>query len=195
MKFTDIDIDMADRNKLLSLIQYVDASMVNKESNIIKKHNVGIYLQEIPTFLDTNLSTIDYNDTGQYGYFKLDVLNNSIYESVKDEAHLDKLLATEPDWDLLLDANIVPSLFQIGRHYDMLVKWKPRSINQLAMFIAMIRPSKKHLLDCNNWNEVEREIWEKPIESDNEAVAYFKKSHSIAYANVLRIQLNLINNL
>lgn len=191
MKFTDIDIDMADRNKLLSLIQYVDASMINKESNIIKKHNVGIYLQEIPTFLDTSLSSIDYNDTGQYGYFKLDVLNNSIYESVKDEAQLDRLLATEPDWDLLLDANIVPSLFQIGRHYYMLCKWKPKSILQLAMFIAMIRPSKKHLLNCNSWDEVEKEIWIPP-EDTNEA--YFKKSHSIAYANVLRVQMNLINN-
>ena len=50
MKYTDIDIDMADRTKLLAHIKYTDASMINPESHIIKRHNVGIYVQEIPTF-------------------------------------------------------------------------------------------------------------------------------------------------
>lgn len=190
MKYTDIDIDMADRTKLLAHIKYTDASMINPESHIIKKHNVGIYVQEIPTFLDTNLATIDYKVAGEYGYFKLDVLNNSIYEMVKDEAHLDKLMSIEPDWDILLNRDIVSNLFQIGRHYETVSRWKPKSINQLAMFIAMIRPSKKYLLDYNTWDDVEKEIWDVPVNN----ASYFKKSHSIAYANVIRIQLNLLNN-
>lgn len=188
MKHTDIDIDVADREELLSHLNYIDASIIN--DNIIKKHNVGVYLQEMPTYLDTNLATIDYKGAGDYGYFKLDILNNSVYENVNDEEHLNRLLSTEPEWSMLVDDNVIPSLFQLSRHGDMLKKWKPKNVLELAMFIAMIRPSKKHLLERNSWDEVKDEVWIKP-ENDEQ---YFKKSHSIAYAMVIKVQLNLIND-
>lgn len=188
MKHTDIDIDLADRDLLLKHIQYTDASMINDD--IIKKHNVGVYLQDIPTFLDTKLSSIDYKDAGEYGYFKLDLLNNSIYENIATEKELDKLLGIEPDWNLLQDESVVKGLFQLGKHSKMLRYWKPRSVLELAMFIAMIRPSKKYLLEKESWGEVEKEIWVQPTNNE----PYFKKSHSIAYAMAIKVQLNLINN-
>lgn len=188
MKHTDIDIDMADRELLLKHIQYTDASMINK--NIIKKHNVGVYVQDIPKFLDTNLSAIDYKEAGDSGFFKLDILNNSIYENISSEKELDRLLSIEPDWSLLLDESVVQGLFQLGRHGKMLRLWKPDSVLKLAMFIAMIRPSKKYLLDKDSWEEVEKEIWVKPESGE----PYFKKSHSIAYAMAIKVQLNSINN-
>ena len=72
-KKTDIDIDIANRDELLKVIPHTPASMIH--NNIIKKHNVGVYVQEIPTFLDTGLASIDYKVAGDYGYFKLDVLS------------------------------------------------------------------------------------------------------------------------
>lgn len=185
-KKTDIDIDIANRDELLKVIPHTPASMIH--NNIIKKHNVGVYIQEIPTFLDTGLASIDYKVAGDYGYFKLDVLNNSIYESIKSEEQLDRLLNIEPNWNLLLDESVVDGLFQISNYHRDLLHWKPKSVIELAMFIAMIRPSKKHLLQCKSWQEVEKEIWQKPDDDS----AYFKKSHSIAYAKLIVVQLNLI---
>ena len=187
MKHTDIDIDIANRDQLLECIESRDASIINNDT--IKKHNVGIYLQNIPTFMNTNMSSFDYREVGDYGFFKIDVLNNTVYENVKSEEHLDYLIAKEPDWNLLQRDDIVPELFQIHRYGELLKKWQPKSVSQLAMFIAMIRPAKKHLLECNSWEEVERDIWNYPKSKDKH---YFKKSHSIAYAVVIKVQLNLI---
>ena len=185
-KQTDIDIDIADREKLLNILPHTPASMIN--GDIIKKHNVGVYIQEIPQFMDTGLSSIDYKEAGEYGYFKLDILNNSLYEPIKSEEHLNKMLSMSPDWSLLENKSVVEGLSQIGNYYNDLLKWKPKSVEELAMFIAMIRPSKKHLLNCANWEDVRKEIWVAPTDNS----AYFKKSHSIAYAMGIVVQLNLI---
>lgn len=189
-KTTDIDIDIYDRDKAIECLNCVDASILNDRS--IRKHNVGIYLQDIPTFMNTGMSSIDYKEAGDYGFFKIDILNNTIYEQVESEEHLDRLLNTEPDWNLLVDDTVISNLFQIHKYGSELKKWKPNSVMKLAMFIAMIRPAKKHLLECDSWKTVEDTIWEKPKDNTQH---FFKKSHSIAYANVLKIQLNLLNGI
>lgn len=183
MKHTDIDIDILDRESILKHIEHVPASMI--VDDIIKKHNVGIYLQPIPTFLDSGLAAIGYKEAGDYGFFKIDVLNNSVYEGIETEEELDKLIEQEPNWNLLQKVEIVQQLFQVANHFDMLVKWKPSSVEELAMFIAMIRPSKKYLMEANSWEVVKKDIWVKPEEGH-----YFKKSHSYAYAMALVVQLN-----
>ena len=67
---TDIDIDVANRNGLLSLIKNVPA-MIKRDGKHIK-HNTGVYFHNI---LDpfTGISTVDYL-TQKEGYFKIDVL-------------------------------------------------------------------------------------------------------------------------
>ena len=57
-----------------------------------KKHNTGIYPTEIPHNPVDNCATIDYKEADQRGYFKLDFLNVSIYQDVRDEEHLDHFL-------------------------------------------------------------------------------------------------------
>ena len=44
---TDIDIDIANRDKLLALIKNTPAMI--KREHIEKKHNTGVYFQAIPT--------------------------------------------------------------------------------------------------------------------------------------------------
>ena len=113
------------------------------------------------------------------------MLNVNIYEYVSNEAHLNRLLEREPDWDLLLNKEIVKQLFHIHDHYDIIAQMQPRSIDQLAMVLAIIRPAKRPLLG-ESWQTIQKQVWTKP--KDNSY--YFKKAHAISYAYAIIIQLN-----
>jgi DNA polymerase III alpha subunit len=135
----------------------------------------------------TGISTIDYREAEDRGYFKIDFLNVSVYEGVKSKEHLTKLLETEPLWDLLLEDEFVNKLFHVNGHGSILRQMKPTSIEQLASVLAMIRPAKRYLIG-KDWTTVMTEIWTKP---ENEEY-YFKKAHAVAYAHVIVVQMNLI---
>lgn len=182
---TDIDIDFADRDKALSNIQHIPAGMI--QNGKLKKHNVGVYFHDIPTDPETGIASIPYDIAESRGYFKVDFLNVGIYEGVRDEQHLIDLTNKEPIWEMLEDHNIVSSLFQISGHFELVNLLKPKSIEQLAMTIALIRPGKKHLIG-KSWNDIEKDIWIKP---DDESY-YFKKSHAFSYALALIVQMNLL---
>lgn len=181
----DIDIDFLDRNKILDLIDHRVAMRKDKGKSV--KHNTGIYAQEIPHDPFTNLSTIDYETAESRGYFKIDFLNVSIYDGVENEEHLQRLLNIEPLWILLEHREIVEKLFHINAHYDLVSKLKPSSIEQLAAVLAIIRPAKRYLNE-KSWNEIMNEVWERPSEDQY----FFKRSHAIAYACAIVVQLNLI---
>ena len=181
----DIDIDFADRRKVLDVIQHVPAAM--KENDTFKKHNTGVYCHSIPYNPITGLSTIDYKQAEDRGYFKIDFLNVGVYEGVKNKEHLKKLLETEPLWDLLLEDEFTQNLFHVNGHGSILRQSKPRSIEQLAAVLAMIRPAKRYLIG-KDWTTVMTEVWTKP-ENDE---YYFKKAHAVAYAAAIVVQMNLI---
>lgn len=181
----DIDIDFPDRNKALDKFKHVVAAI--GENGSFKKHNTGIYCTSIPHNPITGLSTIDYKEAEDRGYFKIDFLNVSVYEGVRDRAHLKQLMETEPLWDLLEQDDFTNLLFHINGHGYLMRQMKPRSIEELAMCLALIRPAKKQLIG-KTWTEIGATIWEKPENGDY----YFKKAHAIAYAHVIVVQMNLI---
>ena len=181
----DIDIDFANREQALEFFEYTTA--VRKDGNEFKKHNTGVYFTSIPRDARSNTSTIDYKEAEQRGYFKVDFLNVGIYEGVKNEEHLVKLMNTEPLWELLLDDSFTDLLFHVNGYGSLLRQMKPTSINELAMCLALIRPAKKHLIG-KDWTEIGTTIWEKPANGDY----YFKKAHAVAYAMVVAVQMNLI---
>ena len=181
----DIDIDFFDRNRILDLLDHRIAMRVYKDEKF--KHNTGVYFQDIPHDPFTKLSTIDYDTAENRGYFKIDFLNVGMYEGVKDEEHLLQLLNKKPDWSLLDHEEIVDQLFHINGHFDIVKKLKPQSIEQLAAVLAIIRPAKRHLID-SDWAVIMGEVWKKPTTDEY----YFKKSHAVAYANAILIQLNLL---
>ena len=187
MKKFDIDIDFADRTEALRHFQHITASI--KDSNkLFRRHNTGIYVHDIPHDPIENLSTIDYKEAKQRNYFKIDFLNVSVYRDIKDEEHLIRLMNTEPIWELLEQSEFVDLLFHVNGHSNVLKLMKPRSLEQLAAVLAMIRPAKKHLIG-QDWNTVLNEVWM----IDNEDSKYaFKKSHSFSYAMVVIVQMNLI---
>lgn len=181
----DIDIDFKNRDDILNIIRHIPASII--ENGIIKKHNSGVYCHQIPVDPLTGYASIDYKEAEQRGYFKIDFLNASVYQGVKDEAHLRHLMEVEPLWDLLEQDEFTNLLFHLNGHGNILRKMKPQSIEQLAAVLAMIRPAKRHLIG-QDWETVLKEVWQKPQNDEY----YFKKSHSIGYATAIVVQMNLI---
>lgn len=178
----DIDIDFPDRTELLSKIKHRPAKLTNG-----KKHNTGVYVSEIPYNPVDNIATIDYKSADERGYFKLDFLNVSIYEAVRDEDHLVELMNKEPMWELLEHAEFADQVFHLNGQHNILIQTKPRNVNQLAAVLAMIRPAKRYLVG-KDWDTVMKEVWIKP--SNNEY--YFKHAHSISYAMAVVVHMNLL---
>ena len=181
----DIDIDFFDRTKALDILEH-HIAMRDQKGQLVK-HNTGVYFQQIPHNPFTNIATIDYKTAEDRRYFKVDFLNVSMYEGVRDETHLKQLLDQEPVWNLLEHEEVVTQLFHISEHHSILKKLKPTSIEELAAVLAIIRPAKRYLLD-KGWDVIRQEVWERPSED----LYFFKRSHAIAYAAAIVIQLNLI---
>ncbi len=181
----DVDIDMANRDDFLNLVNVTPASI--KKDGSFTKHNTGVYFQNIPKFPLQGYSTIDHKQAEEEGWFKVDFLNNHVYKDVIDEQHLDRLVSTEPMWELFQHQEIVEQLFHISNHWDIVKKHPPTDIEQLAMILAMIRPGKRHLVG-KSWNEVEKDVWIRPKDD----TYFFKKSHSYGYALAIIVQLNLL---
>ena len=177
----DIDIDFADRTVALDKLKHIGAAIGDK------KHNTGVYVQNIPYNPMTGISTIDYKEAEDRGYMKLDFLNVGVYDGVRDRAHLLNLMNTEPLWDLLLEDDFTNKLFHVNGHGSILREMKPTSIEQLAAVLAVIRPAKRHLIG-KDWTTVMNEVWIKPDGDEY----YFKKAHAVAYAHVIVVQMNLI---
>ena len=181
----DIDIDFANRTHALDKLKHVTAAI--DDNGTFKKHNTGVYCTSVPYNPLTGISTIDYKQAEDRGYFKIDFLNVSVYEKVKDRQHLKTLMEAEPLWDLLLQDDFTDLLFHVNGHGSLLKQMKPSSIEELAMCLALIRPAKRHLIG-KDWTEIGQTIWTKPDNGEY----YFKKAHAIAYAHVIVVQMNLI---
>ena len=183
---SDVDIDFGDRDKLLQLIKHTPAAMRN--ANPMRKHATGVYVTDIPYDPINDMASIDYVEAEKRGYFKLDLLNVHVYQQVRDEQHLVELMTTEPDWSMLKDYERMKSLIHLQNQYQN-IKKMPEPINsipRLAMFLALIRPAKRHLIG-ESWIEVSKTIWDK--NSDGYS---FKKSHAIAYAQLVVVHMNLL---
>jgi hypothetical protein len=150
------------------------------------KHKSGVYFQDIPVNPTDGLAAYDYREAEKQGYFKIDFLPSNIYEGVRDENHLDELLNREPMWELFLEPEIVSELAQVSEHIEILETIRPTSIEDLAVCLALIRPGKQPLLRQSR-DKIDKVIWEKST------VGYhYKKSHAIAYAASIVVQLNLL---
>jgi DNA polymerase III alpha subunit len=181
----DIDIDFGNRDKALAVLKHIPATIIRDDKPT--KHNSGIYVQNIPQNPITGLCTLDYKEAEERGYMKLDFLNMHIYNLVESETELVELMTQEPDWAKLLDPEICSKLVHISEHQDVVAKVKPQSVEDLAIVLALIRPSKRYLLN-KSWAEIKEHIWTKP---QDEGYA-FKHSHAISYALLVIIHLNLL---
>lgn len=178
----DIDIDFADRNVVLSKIKHRVAKLSTG-----KKHNTGVYVTEVPHNPFNEIATIEHKEAEQRGYFKLDLLNVSIYKDVRNEAHLQELMGKEPLWELLEYKDFSEKVFHLNGHSSLLKQLKPCSVEQLAAALAIIRPAKRHLAN-KDWQTIMKEVWTKP----NDGAYYFKKAHGTSYAMACVVHMNLL---
>ena len=183
----DIDLDLADRNILLGLINAVPARQMHQGQ--VRRHNSGVYVTDIPYDPINECAAIDYEVAEQRGYFKIDLLNMSVYQLVKNPAHYQEMLAKEPPWERLwTDPEWASKLVHVGNYTELLKTMKPDSIPRMAAFIAIIRPGKPHLQN-RSWNEVFETVWD----GDDSRGFVFKHSHSISYAALVALHMNLLN--
>ncbi len=190
---TDIDIDFQDRDKALEGLIYTQAALIS-DDGVIRPHTVGVYFQDVPIDPITKLANIDISEAVERGYFKLDMLNVSLYDGVNDEEHLLELMDREPFWEMLDDEFFIKQLWQIHNHVDLTIEMKPRNVDELSMLLGIIRPAKNHLRG-KDWSEVALTVWDKPALGDegyDYRGSWFKKPHAIAYSLGIVVQMNLI---
>ena len=185
----DIDIDLkTDFDPLDIFPESIRASMIKQGK--LTRHNVGVYFQTIPVDKLTGLAAIPYNQAEDIGYFKIDFLHLSVLDSFESKEEIRALLEIEPDWSLLMRPDIVSKLFQISKQYDFVSKLAPKSVEELADCIALIRPGKRHLTDAylKDKTGIRQEIYRKT----EDGKYTFKKGHAISYALTIVLQLHLI---
>jgi hypothetical protein len=182
----DIDIDFADRNQLLELIQHTPARQLHQGQ--VRRHNSGVYVTNIPQDPVNQCAAIDYKAAEELGYFKIDLLNMSVYQLIASPDHYATALAQEPDWaKLWTDTEWAQQLVHVGNYTDLLKEMRPDSIPRMAAFISIIRPGKAHLQQ-QPWDTVFETVWD-----GDESQGYtFKKSHSLSYAMLVALHMNLL---
>lgn len=184
----DIDLDVPDRSKILELIQHTPARQVVDGKP--RKHNSGIYITDIPQDPEHGCAAIDYESAEQRGYFKIDLLNMSVYQLIRDTAHYEAMLSAAPPWSRLwTDRAWASQLVHVGQYSKLLESMKPDNIQRLAAFISIIRPGKAHL-QRKPWDQVFAEVWD----GDDSKGFTFKKSHAISYSVLVTLHMNLLNN-
>lgn len=184
----DIDIDLSNRDQLLELINVVPARIEHMGQP--RAHNSGVYANPIPYDPMLGIAAIDYQEAESRGYFKIDLLNVSVYQLIKDPAHYEHMITCDPPWcRLWQDPDWSNQITHIGAYQDLLRQMQPDSIIRMAAFVAIIRPGKAHLQN-RPWSEVLSSVWD----GDNSRGFCFKKSHSIAYAHLITLHMNLLNS-
>jgi hypothetical protein len=184
----DIDIDLRPDfipTKLFNTV--TQASMI--QNNILVKHPVGAYFQNIPVDPITKLAAIPYKEAEGEDYFKIDFLNNTALNPFTSKEEMNRLLDIDPDWTLLLDRDHVDKLWHLAGHFDIVYDIKPKSVLEIADAIAFIRPGKSKLMDkyLKNKKLTRPELYKTYDKS------HMKKSHAVAYALLVVLQLHLID--
>ncbi len=183
----DIDIDLPNRDALLKLIQHVPARL--EVDGQTRRHNSGVYVTEIPRDPVHGCAAIDYETAESRGYFKIDLLNMSVYSMVQSPEHYEQALAQTPDWQRLwTDSTWASQLVHVGNYTGLLQQMQPDSIPRMAAFISIIRPGKAHL-QRRPWTEVFATVWD----GDASRGFVFKKSHAISYARLVALHMNLLS--
>ena len=183
----DIDIDLQPDVDILKIFRTaIPASMV--EDGVLKQHPVGYHFQDMPVDGITGLAAIPYKSVEDLGFYKIDMLTVHLLQHFDSKEEMIRMQREEPNWDLLLDEDVVKTLFHLGNHYDVISKVKPRSIQALADVFALIRPNKRVLLDkyIKNPDKFRPELFTKRAPED------MRKAHAIPYAILIVCQLHLI---
>jgi hypothetical protein len=186
----DIDIDIDPSVDIAAIFpEFVRGSRVD-DNNDLKAHPCGWYYQNIPVDPLTNIAAIPFEQAEQMGYTKIDFLHLSLLTQFKSKQQIIELATTEPNWDILQDPQVVEQLFQLRNSWKYISAIKPRSIEELADTIAIIRPDKRNLLQAYLRDRVRTRP--KLYRKNADDKSSFRRSHAIAYAHTVVMQINSI---
>lgn len=185
----DVDIDVpphTEKGKYgIRAIQYIE------EAKEIRPHPSGYYIDDdVPVDFITGFAAIDYKDAETRGITKVDLLTNTAYTVFSSKQDYLDALSEEPDWDRLKDPEFLKHLPHIAAHGDIVNLIEPKTIQELADVLAMIRPAKRKFIReyRKNTAYVREQIYRAP-----ESGMYFKKSHAISYAQMIVAVMNRID--
>jgi hypothetical protein len=134
-------------------------------------------------------AAIDYETAEQLGYFKIDLLNMTVYQLIQSPEHYAQVLEQDPPWSRLwTDTEWSAQLVHIGNYTELLKSMRPDSIPRMAAFISIIRPGKAHLQN-QPWDQVFESVWD----GDSSRGFVFKKSHALGYSKLVTLHMNLLN--
>lgn len=186
----DIDIDVktdVDPDEVFG-DRITHASIV--ENGELKKHNVGVYFQNIPIDKRTGLSAIPYKKAQNFGFFKIDIIHLKLLNEFESKTQLREYMYREPDWGLLEYEEVVEKLFHLSKSFHIVNKVKPTTVQELADCLALIRPGKTKLINSyiKHKEAMRDELYKKEKSSD------LRRSHALPYAYLIIAQLNLIQD-
>ena len=183
----DIDIDFGNREDILQYIKHTPARKLVKGNP--ERHNSGVYVNPIPYDPMLGACALHFKDADKRGYFKVDFLNVSVYQHIRDAAHYQELLDREPPWHRLKEAAFVREIIHIANYPYQVAQCMPDTIPRMAMFLAVLRPAKKHLIG-RPWKEIGETVWLK-----GEDEYSFKMAHAIAYAVLVGLHMNIVDTM
>jgi len=184
----DIDIDTDPSFDPTQFFPWARASLVKNDE--LAEHNCGVHPQRIAVDPVTGYAAIPYKEAEALGYAKIDFLHLNVYDNFTSRKEIEELLEIEPDWGILTIPAEQGKLFQLSKHGDILTAVKPKSIEELADVLALIRPGKRQYV---NLYKSQKEATRRILYAKDEKGYSFKKSHAIAYAMVIVLQLHLIS--
>lgn len=187
----DIDIDTPSAFDPRDIFPDITcASMVN--NGRFRKHPAGVYFQKLPSEPTQDIACVPYDIAPHFDLFKVDFLHLSLLDVFDSKAQIRELMTKDPNWNMLEDEDVVAELFQLKNHYDVIQLVQPRSIQELADCVALIRPGRRYLLDQYKADPVwaRRELYKQPLPK-----GCFKKAHAIAYAFNISLQLHMFDKI
>lgn len=185
----DVDIDCSSKTERTS---YGVRSMVyNPDTCRILPHPSGVNLDVIPVDLETGLAAIEHKEAAALGYTAVDILTNTSYDRFSSKQDVIDMSKKDPNWSLLEKRSFVEKLPHIGNHFDVVSIVQPKSIDDLADILALIRPGKRHLLEAYQAKKlsVRRQLYKRSANGQ----AYFKKAHSYSYALMIVAIINKLD--
>lgn len=172
----DVDIDV---NKNVERSDYGKrVPIVNLDKQKMLPHPSGIVIDDIPIDPESGYVPFDYKSLEDVGVIKVDILNNHSYDIFESKAELldyqNRL--DEVDWGWFEDKSFTEQLPHLKGNFHYIDHIRPKSVEELAALLALIRPGKMHLIDT--YALTDAQLYKRPTNGK----MYMKKSHAIAYA-------------